>query len=148
MHTRQHICTLLLVWSLTDQSTLLRSCRAGQFTWPHFSWAALVLYLCTFFNETDNCLSWISVYLHSKAKVFHFQQNILTLWKAVSNFWGVHSELQIRGVSRNISSLFLNEIICCRYSLAVPSWTAPCKNMASRRQWRPRSASTYNNKHW
>ena len=32
-----------LVWSLPAQSKLLRPCRAGQFTWPHFSWTGLVL---------------------------------------------------------------------------------------------------------
>ena len=52
-----------LVWNLTMQSTLLRSCRAAQFTTlfldrlnPLSSWPVLVHIL---WPETDNCFSWI-----------------------------------------------------------------------------------------
>ena len=39
-------CQLVwLVWSLMAKSTLLRSCGASQFHWPHFYWAGLALQL-------------------------------------------------------------------------------------------------------
>ena len=54
------ICVCLFVWSFTAQSTLLRSCYAGQLTYSHFSWAGLEPTQLTSISAhsspvTDNC---------------------------------------------------------------------------------------------
>ena len=54
--------TFWLVCTLTAQSTRLMSCQAGQFTYPHFSWAEVVLLMIKpvvvhiLSPETDNCI--------------------------------------------------------------------------------------------
>ena len=49
-HIWQQLKRIWSVWSVIAQSTLLRSCPAGQFIQPHFSWQALWILLG--FNDT------------------------------------------------------------------------------------------------